>query len=462
MSPARVAIIGAGPSGFYAAEALLEYSGRPIQVDMFDRLPTPFGLVRGGVAPDHQKIKSVTRVYDKIAMRPGFRFLGNVTFGVDLTCADMPSHYHAVVVASGADTDRRMGIPGEDAAGSHAATDFVGWYNGQPERAELRFDLSHEHAVVVGNGNVAVDVARILVAGADALAATDIADHALDALARSAVRHVDVLGRRGPAQAAFTPKEIRELAELPGVTLVVDPADLALDAVSEAHLDDDARKVMTALHAVAGRTPASGDRVVRLRFLCAPMAIVGTGRVQGVELGDNVIVDDDGPRAQPTGRSAFVPAGLVLRAIGYRGTATPGLAFDERRGVIPSRDGRILDSVDGASHVGWYVAGWIKRGPTGVIGTNKPDARSTVQSLLADLEAGVLPTPSASSENLDRLLAQRCDRVVSYDDWQVLDEIERKAGDRDGRPRRKFTTVAAMTPMCRSVKPELWPLSSVS
>ncbi len=444
MSPARVAIIGAGPSGFYAAEALLEYSGRPIQVDMFDRLPTPFGLVRGGVAPDHQKIKSVTRVYDKIAMRPGFRFLGNVTFGVDLTCADMQAHYHAVVVASGADTDRRMGIPGEDAAGSHAATDFVGWYNGQPERAELRFDLSHEHAVVVGNGNVAVDVARILVAGADALAATDIADHALDALARSAVRHVDVLGRRGPAQAAFTPKEIRELAELPGVTLVVDPADLALDAVSEAHLDDDARKVMTALHAVAGRTPASGDRVVRLRFLCAPMAIVGTGRVQGVELGDNVIVDDDGPRAQPTGRSAFVPAGLVLRAIGYRGTATPGLAFDERRGVIPSRDGRILYSVDGASHVGWYVAGWIKRGPTGVIGTNKPDARSTVQSLLADLESGVLPTPPVSSENLDRLLAERCDRVVSYDDWQVLDEIERKAGDRDGRPRRKFTTVAAM------------------
>ena len=444
MSPARVAIIGAGPSGFYAAEALLEYSGRPIQVDMFDRLPTPFGLVRGGVAPDHQKIKSVTRVYDKIAMRPGFRFLGNVTFGVDLTCADMQAHYHAVVVASGADTDRRMGIPGEDAAGSHAATDFVGWYNGQPERAELRFDLSHEHAVVVGNGNVAVDVARILVAGADALAATDIADHALDALARSAVRHVDVLGRRGPAQAAFTPKEIRELAELPGVALVVDPADLALDAVSEAHLDDDARKVMTALHAVAGRTPASGDRVVRLRFLCAPMAIVGTGRVQGVELGDNVIVDDDGPRAQPTGRSAFVPAGLVLRAIGYRGTATPGLAFDERRGVIPSRDGRILDSVDGASHVGWYVAGWIKRGPTGVIGTNKPDARSTVQSLLADLESGVLPTPPVSSENLDRLLAERCDRVVSYDDWQVLDAIERKAGDRDGRPRRKFTTVAAM------------------
>ncbi len=444
MTPARVAIIGAGPSGFYAAEALLEYSGRPIQVDMFDRLPTPFGLVRGGVAPDHQKIKSVTRVYDKIAMRPGFRFLGNVTFGVDLTCADMQTHYHAVVVASGADTDRRMGIPGEDAAGSHAATDFVGWYNGQPERAELRFDLSHEHAVVVGNGNVAVDVARILVAGADALAATDIADHALDALARSAVRHVDVLGRRGPAQAAFTPKEIRELAELPGVTLVVDPADLALDAVSEAHLDDDARKVMTALHAVAGRTPASGDRVVRLRFLCAPMAIVGTGRVQGVELGDNVIVDDDGPRAQPTGRSAFVPAGLVLRAIGYRGTATPGLAFDERRGVIPSRDGRILDSVDGALHVGWYVAGWIKRGPTGVIGTNKPDARSTVQSLLADLESGVLPTPSVSSENLDRLLAERSDRVVSYDDWQVLDAIERKAGDRDGRPRRKFTTVAAM------------------
>lgn len=444
MSPARVAIIGAGPSGFYAAEALLEYSGRPIQVDMFDRLPTPFGLVRGGVAPDHQKIKSVTRVYDKIAMRPGFRFLGNVTFGVDLTCADMQAHYHAVVVASGADTDRRMGIPGEDAAGSHAATDFVGWYNGQPERAELRFDLSHEHAVVVGNGNVAVDVARILVAGADALAATDIADHALDALVRSAVRHVDVLGRRGPAQAAFTPKEIRELAELPGVTLVVDPADLALDAVSEAHLDDDARKVMTALHAVAGRTPAPGDRVVRLRFLCAPMAIVGTGRVQGVELGDNAIVDDDGPRAQPTGKSAFVPAGLVLRAIGYRGTATPGLAFDERRGVIPSRDGRILDCVDGASHVGWYVAGWIKRGPTGVIGTNKPDARSTVQSLLADLESGVLPTPRASSENLDRLLAERCDRVVSYDDWQVLDEIERKAGDRDGRPRRKFTTVAAM------------------
>ena len=412
---------------------------------MFDRLPTPFGLVRGGVAPDHQKIKSVTRVYDKIAARPGFRFLGNVSFGVDVTCADMEAHYHAVVVASGADTDRRMGIPGEDIAGSHAATDFVGWYNGQPERAALSFDLSREHAVVVGNGNVAVDVARILVAGVDALSATDIADHALDVLAGSAVRQVDVLGRRGPAQAAFTPKEIRELAELPGVTLVVDPADLELDAVSHAHLDDDGRKVMATLHSVAGRAPAPGDRVVRLRFLCAPVAIIGADRVQGVQIGHNTIVEDGGPRARPTGASEVVPVGLVLRAIGYQGVPSPGLAFDQRRGVIPNRDGRVLDAVDGESRVGWYVAGWIKRGPTGVIGTNKPDARATVQTVLADLESGVLPEPSiATATQIDRLLAERCERVVSYDDWQVLDQIERAAGDRVGRPRRKFTSISEM------------------
>ena len=441
----RVAVVGAGPAGFYAAEALLEHPDATIEVDVFDRLPTPFGLVRGGVAPDHQKIKSVTKAYDRIAAHPRFRFLGNVTFGVDLTCADLEAHYHAIVVALGADADRRMGIPGEDLAGSHAATDFVGWYNGHPDRVGLRFDLSCERAVVVGNGNVAVDVARLLAVGDTYLAGTDISDPARAALRASAIRHVTVLGRRGPAQAAFTPKEIRELGELDGVTLVADPADLVLDPVSEAPRDEDGARVMAALEAVSGRVPAAADRVIHLRFLCSPVQLIGRAQVEGVQVARNEIVDDLGPRARATEATQILPAGLVLRAIGYRGRPVPGLAFDEVSGVIPNDDGRVLDGVDGMPRPGWYAAGWIKRGPQGVIGTNKPDARGTVTALLADLHRGAVLAPAAATPDaVSALLASRCERVVSFEDWQVIDRLEREAGAREGRPRRKFTTVPAM------------------
>ena len=309
----RVAIIGSGPAGFYTAEHLQRRGDLAVEIDMFDRLPTPYGLVRGGVAPDHQKIKSVTKAYERIAARPGFRFYGCVELGRDLHAADLARRYHAVVLAVGAPTDRRMGIPGEDLPGSVSATDFVAWYNAHPDHPDLDVPLDTPHAVVVGNGNVAVDVARILATPVELLAATDIADHALERLRSSRVRSVTMLGRRGPAQAAFTPKEIRELGDIPGVTLVVDPADLALDADVVARLDEDGHRVMGALADVAGRSPGPDDRVIRLRFLTSPTELRGRGRVEEVVTVTNVLVEDGGVlRAKATDRSQTLPAGLVL------------------------------------------------------------------------------------------------------------------------------------------------------
>jgi ferredoxin--NADP+ reductase len=434
--PLRVAIVGAGPAGFYVAEHLQKHGEVACVIDLFDRLPTPYGLVRLGVAPDHQKIKSVTKAYEKVAAHAGFRFFGGVTFGQHVSRADLEAHYDAVVLTVGAPTDRRMGIDGEDLPGSLSATDFVAWYNAHPDYRHLTVDLSATDAVVVGNGNVAVDVARILVRDPDELATTDIADHALEALRASRVRTVTMLGRRGPAQAAFTTKEIRELGELAGVTLVVDPADLT----NLGELDEDARRVIDALHEVAGRTPDPGDRVIRLVFLTSPTALTGTDRVAGVVTVENDLVMTDGvPRPVATERTGVIAAGLVLRAVGYRGVALPDVPFDERSGTVPHSAG----AVTGAP--GLYVAGWVKRGPQGVIGTNKQDARETVTALLADVAAGTvcrsgLPPPNA----IAALVAERCSRPVTWEDWTAIDAAERAAGAPDGRPRRKFTTIAEM------------------
>jgi ferredoxin--NADP+ reductase len=401
--PLRVAVIGSGPSGFYAAEHLQNQKDLVVQVDMYDRLPTPFGLVRGGVAPDHQKIKSVTRVYDKIAAHPEFRFFGNVELGRDLTHADLSAYYHAIIYAVGARTDRRMGIPREYLPGSHSATEFVGWYNAHPDFRSLSFDLSGERAVVVGNGNVAMDLARILASPPDVLATTDIAEHALEALSESRIREIIVLGRRGPAQAAFTTKELRELGHIPGCDVVVDPAEAELDPLSAhqvARAPDRTRDANIEVLGTYAVTPPTGaPRRVVLRFLMSPVEIIGTDRVEGLVVARNELYrgEDGQLRARITDETETIPVDLVFRAIGYQGVPLPGIPFDAMNGVIPNAQGRIVDPVAGRVVAGEYVVGWIKRGPTGIIGTNKPDSQETVEMLLDDLREGRLAKPDVPS-----------------------------------------------------------------
>ena len=451
-TPLRVAVIGSGPSGFYAAEHLQEQEHLVIQVDMYDRLPTPFGLVRGGVAPDHQKIKSVTRVYDKIADHPEFRFYGNVEMGRDLTHADLSAYYHAIIYAVGARTDRRMGIPREHLPGSHSATEFVGWYNAHPDFRHLGFDLSSERAVVVGNGNVAMDLARILASPPELLAATDIAEHALEQLAESRIREIHVLGRRGPAQAAFTNKELKELGELPGVDVVVDPADLELGPELEARLaaapDRTRDRNLEILREYAARPPSGAPRRIVLHFLVSPVEILGSERVEALVVVHNELYEsEDGSlRPQPTGRRSTMPVGLVFRAIGYQGVPLPGIPFDAMAGVIPNQAGRIIDPRTGEAVGGEYVVGWIKRGPRGIIGTNKPDSQETVRMLLDDLAQGRLDKEEVPSRAvLERLLAERRHDFVSYDDWQLIDLLEQERGRASGdRPRVKFSRVEEM------------------
>jgi ferredoxin--NADP+ reductase len=451
-TPLRVAVIGSGPSGFYAAEHLQEQEHLVIQVDMYDRLPTPFGLVRGGVAPDHQKIKSVTRVYDRIAGHPEFRFYGNVEMGRDLTHADLAAYYHAIIYAVGARTDRRMGIPREHLPGSHSATEFVGWYNAHPDFRHLGFDLSSERAVVVGNGNVAMDLARILASPPELLAATDIAEHALEQLAASRIREIHVLGRRGPAQASFTNKELKELGELPGVDVVVDPADLELGSQVEAHLAAEPNRTrdrnLEILREYAAGAPAGAPRRIGLHFLVSPVEIIGSERVEALVVVHNELYEsEDGSlRPQPTERRTILPVGLVFRAIGYQGVPLPGIPFDAMAGVIPNQAGRIIDPRTGEPVAGEYVVGWIKRGPRGIIGTNKPDSQETVRMLLDDLAQGRLDKEEVPSRVvLERLLAERRHDFVSYDDWQLIDLLEQERGRASGdRPRVKFSRVEEM------------------
>jgi ferredoxin--NADP+ reductase len=441
----RVAIVGAGPTGFYAADHLLRNPEVVVEVDMFDRLPTPFGLVRLGVAPDHQKIKFVTNAFDKVAASPRFRFYGGVEFGKDVTLADLQAHYHQIVYCTGAQTDRRMGIPGEDLTGSHPATEFVAWYNGHPDYQDLAFDLSGERAVVIGNGNVALDVARMLALTREELAPTDTTDKAIAAIAGSGIHEIDVLGRRGPAQASFTPPELQELGELAGADVAVDPADLELDPASEAALERDtaiARRNVEVLREFASREPTGKSRLVRLRFCVSPVAILGEQRVEAVEVVSNELVagPDGAIRAVPTGEREVVPCGVVFRSVGYRGVGLDGVPFDAGRGTIPNRGGRVLGEA-GEPIPGVYCAGWIKRGPNGVIGTNKKDATETVELLLEDAKAGRLGTSGGhTAAEVDALLAERRVRVVSYAGWEAIDALERARGDSVGRPRVKLTT----------------------
>jgi ferredoxin/flavodoxin---NADP+ reductase len=456
--PLRVAIVGSGPAGFYAAGQLLRGKTHPdlcVQVDMFDRLPTPWGLVRAGVAPDHPNIKAVSRVYEKTAEHPEFRFYGNVELGRDLGHEDLTARYHAVIYAVGAQTDRRMGIPGEDLPGSWAATEFVAWYNGHPDYRELEFDLSAERAIVVGNGNVATDLARMLALTYDELAQTDVADHALDVLADSNVREIVVLGRRGPAQAAFTNPELLELGEMTDADVFVDPADAELDPLSKAFIESEAahntqKKNVEILTGYAAREPVGKRRRIVLRFLVSPVEILGSDRVEGIRFVHNELAEaDDGSlRPRATDRTEELECGLVFRSIGYRGTPIPGVPFDEERCVIPHEGGRIT------GRTGEYVVGWIKRGPTGIIGTNKRDAQETVNTLLADLDAGRLGSPADSDrDSLEALIAERQPDAVSYAGWLAVDRAERQAGEPHGRPRIKLCSFEELLEAAKDATP---------
>jgi ferredoxin--NADP+ reductase len=422
----RVAVVGSGPAGFYAAGALLS-ADPPAEVDMIERLPTPWGLVRLGVAPDHPKLKSVSRAFERIAEQPGFRFLGNVELGRDIHHADLVRLYDAVIYAVGAQTDRRLGIPGEDLPGSWAATELVAWYNGHPDYQQLEFDLSVERAVVIGNGNVALDVARMLALTHDELAPTDATDASITAIEGSPLREIVVVGRRGPAQAAFTTPELQEMGELAGADVVVDPADL--DGAEPKSTN--AERNLAVLQTFAAREPEGKPRCVVFRFFRSPVAILGEDRVEGIELVRNEL--DANERAVATEERETLPCGLVFRSVGYHGVELPGVVFDAASGTIPNEGGRVEPGV--------YCAGWIKRGPTGVIGTNKKDATETVGLLLEDAAAGRLePKPEASAAAVDALLAERGVRVVEYAGWTAIDETERAAGEKVGRPRVKLAS----------------------
>jgi len=441
--PARVAVVGSGPSGFYAAEALLK-ADPELRIDMMERLPTPFGLVRGGVAPDHPKIKQVALVYDRIARNPRFRFLGNVHVGTDIGIERLRSAYHAVVFACGAERDGSLGIPGEILEGSHAAGDFVGWYNGHPDHSHRSFDLSHEVAVIIGHGNVASDICRMLATPVSVLAATDTAQYAIDALARSRIREIHIIGRRGPAQAKFTENELRELGAIPGCDAIVDPADLELNEASRQEIADargaDAARIVEIFRRFAHGS-RDQPRSCRFRFHTAPVALNGEGRVRSVVLANCRLEGAPfGQRARPTGERSELRCGIVFRCVGFRASALPGLPFDEARGIVPNLQGRILES--GAPVPGLYAAGWIKRGASGVIGTNRADSGETVRTLLEDLPA--LRTRELSAAPVDELLACIGKRAVDYAGWLRLDALEVSRGQPRGKPREKFTDIAEM------------------
>jgi ferredoxin--NADP+ reductase len=440
--PLRVAVVGSGPAGFYAAGALLASEDPSVEVDMIERLPTPWGLVRLGVAPDHPNLKAVSRAFEKVAKQPGFRFLGNVQVGGVLEHADLTQLYDAVVYAFGAETDRRLGIPGEDLPGSWAATELVAWYNGHPDFQHLEFDLSGERAVVIGNGNVALDVARMLALTREELAPTDATDAAIEAIARTGIREIVVLGRRGPVQASWTPPELLEMGELAGADIVVDPSELELDPASEAELTDASpivRRNVDYLRDFAAREPAGKPIRIVLRFRTSPVAILGEEHVEALEVVRNELVPDDSGRlrAVPTEDRELIECSLVFRSVGYRGVGIPGVPFDEKSGTIPNREGRTVD--DASEPIpGVYCAGWIKRGPTGVIGTNKKDATETVELLLEDARAGRLHNSGVAAEAVLDLLQERGAEVVAYGGWDAIDVLERGRGEKQGRPRVKL------------------------
>ena len=454
-SPLRVAIVGAGPSGFYAAGQLLGVAEPQFAVDLYDRLPTPYGLVRSGVAPDHPKIKSVTRAYDKTTEHERFRFFGHVELGGDITRAQLLEYYHVVLYTLGTSIDKRLGIPGEDLRGSHAATEFVAWYNGHPDHSGLEVDLQAEQVVVVGAGNVAIDVARMLALAPSELEITDTADHAIEVLRASGIKEITILARRGPLQAAFTNPELLEMGELECSDVEVVGAELdERSALALQEADKTRRRNVEIIQDYAARPKTGKPITVRFRFLASPVELLGDehGHVRAVRIETNAIVarDDGSLAAGGTGTFEELPAQLVFRSIGYTGEPVGDIPFDERRGLISNDGGRVTDA-DGTHLVGEYVSGWIKRGPSGVIGTNKKDSQDTVDKILQDAVAGRLNHPS--SDDVEGMIAAHCEHAVTWQGWQAIDAIETAAGEASapGRPRVKLTEWAALREAARQV-----------
>jgi ferredoxin--NADP+ reductase len=444
----RAAVVGAGPSGFYAAGQLL---GEGFEVDLFDSLPTPFGLVRAGVAPDHPNIKTVTRVFEKTAAKDGFRFYGGVELGRDVAPQELAARYHAVIYAFGTATDNRLGIPGEDLAGSIPATEFVAWYNGHPAHADRAYDLAARRVVVIGNGNVALDVARMIVLAEEELRPTDTADHAIAQLGAGLVQEVIVLGRRGPAQAAFTSPELLELGELGEADVAIHAEDLEPDEVSASWLaSEDAtatnRKNVEIMRGYAARPPGDKPRRVVLEFRWSPVEILGSERVEGLRVVRNRIERGENGAlcAVPTETEKVIECGMVVRSIGYRGIPLQGITFDERCGVIRNDRGRVVED-DGSVRTGSYAVGWIKRGPSGVIGTNKKDAADTVARIKEDAAAGLLTAEKPDAGAVDAFVRERIPQVVTWDGWRLIDEHETATGKAQGRPRVKLVRLKHMT-----------------
>ncbi|MCA9400953.1 MAG: FAD-dependent oxidoreductase [Candidatus Omnitrophica bacterium] len=443
--PLRVAIIGSGPSGFYAAEALFK-SEHKVIVNMFDRLPAPFGLVRYGVAPDHQKIKNVIKVYEKTAQREGFSFFGNVELGKDINLHQLRKFHDAVIFANGAQSDRKLGVQGEDLPGSHTATDFVAWYNGHPDFKDLKFDFSGEVAVIIGQGNVAVDVCRILCKTVDELKQTDIAQYALDALAESQIKHIHMIGRRGPAQSAFTPVEIREFGELADCDPIVDPADLELNEASAKELEDpknaQKKKNYDILKEFSQRSPSGKSKKFYVQFYKSPAALGGDGKLEKVFIEKNELVGEPGKqKSKGTGQKITLPCNLLFRSVGYKGVPIPSVPFRDDWGIIPNTEGRVEDSEH--HFTGLYCTGWIKRGPSGIVGTNKPCAEETVKHLLSDIPQ-LIPGKNPDNAMLIDLLHELNVRFVTFEDWKRIDAREIASGQQKGKVREKFVDVEDM------------------
>lgn len=441
----HIAVVGSGPSGFYAAEAVLR-SGLNIQVNMIEQLPTPFGLVRSGVAPDHPKLKQSILVYERILNHDDFNFFGNVTVDQDVSIKDLLKTHHGVIMACGAPLDNRLNIPGEDLKGSHAATAFVGWYNGHPDYRDQEFDFKQETAIIIGHGNVAADVCRILSKPVDALRNSDIAEHALDALSESQIKEIHVIGRRGPAQAKFAPKELRELVDIPDTSLHVDAGDCNIGEQCELELADPTNmtgaKNLDLFRSFSDSQLSDAPRKIKFRFYLSPQMIHGTETVEGMSFSKNQLEGRAfSQAATSTGQTEHIQCGLVFRSIGYRGIPFNEIPFNETQGKIPNEAGRVIR--DGNPLKGVYVTGWQKRGPTGIIGTNRADSVETVDCLLADMPE-LQTTSKPGADELTAQLKKRQVRIVDLKDWQKIDISEINRGKKLGKPREKFTRVSEM------------------
>ena len=431
----KIAIVGSGPAGYYTAEAAQKRWGADASVDIFDALPVPYGLIRSGVAPDHQSIKAVSRRYEATSLAGAVRFVGNVMIGRDITIPELQGLYDAVVLATGAPHDRKLGLPGEDLGNVFGSAAFVGWYNGHPDFAKLDPDLAGDTAVIVGNGNVALDVARILAKSPAEFAGSDIVRHAFDLLAASTIRRIVLLGRRGPHQIAMTPKELGELGHLERATPLVEREDLP-DVGEDAVLDPGQRKSVTHLRSFAAIPDGerAGKRVrIEFDFFASPRAIIGNGKVEAVEVERTRL---DQGRAIGTGETYTIPASLVVACIGYQTSPIAGVPYDDKGGRFANTDSRIAE--------GLYCVGWARRGPSGTIGTNRPDGFAVIDTIAADLDAGVIGgTRKLGGEGFDHLANDRKLSVVEFDDWRNIDQAE-VANAREGSPREKFVHVEHM------------------